>query len=70
MISLAGAALLVLFSQATLEAIFAIWAMNRFGFGPRTVGLTLFGLAAIVVVMQGGLVRRSSPGRGRALLPP
>lgn len=64
----AGAALLVLFSQATLETIFAIWAMNRFGFGPRTVGLTLFGLAAIVVVMQGGLVRMLAPRFGEVRL--
>jgi MFS transporter, DHA1 family, tetracycline resistance protein len=54
---IAAAALLVTIAQGILESIFAIWAMHQFGFGPRTVGLMLFGLAIVAVVMQGGLVR-------------
>lgn len=64
----AAAALLVTSSQGILESIFAIWALNRFGFGPRTVGIALFGAALVAVVMQGGLVRVLVPRLGEALL--
>jgi DHA1 family tetracycline resistance protein-like MFS transporter len=57
-------AFLVTCSQAILESIFAIWAMNRFGFGPRTVGVVLFCLALIPVAMQAGLVRVLAPMLG------
>jgi multidrug resistance protein len=57
-------AFLVTCSQAILESIFAIWAMNRFDFGPRTVGMVLFCLALIPVAMQGGLVRVLAPRLG------
>jgi MFS transporter, DHA1 family, tetracycline resistance protein len=58
------AGLLVTFSQATLESIVALWGLKRFGVGPRTIGYLLFGLAAITVVMQGGLVRVLAPRFG------
>jgi MFS family permease len=61
-------AFLVTCSQAILESIFAIWAMNRFGFGPRTVGVVLFCLALIPVAMQGGLVRVLAPRLGEVRL--
>jgi MFS transporter, DHA1 family, tetracycline resistance protein len=61
---LATAALLVTFSQAILESIFAIWALNKFGFGPRTVGLLMFCLACLAVLMQGGGVRMLVPRLG------
>jgi DHA1 family tetracycline resistance protein-like MFS transporter len=61
-------AFLVTCSQAILESIFAIWAMNRFGFGPRTVGLVLFCLALIPVAMQAGLVRVLAPRLGEVKL--
>lgn len=61
---LALATLLVTFSQSTLESIFAIWAMDRFHFGPRAVGLTLFVLAIVAVATQGGLVRQLAPRYG------
>ena len=64
----AGAALLVTFSQAILESIFAIWALHLFGFGPRTVGLMTFGLALIAVAMQGGLIRVLVPRLGEMRL--
>lgn len=56
---LAAAALLVIFAQSILESsgIFQIWAIHRFGFGPRTVGFLLFGVALPALIMQGGLVR-------------
>jgi MFS transporter, DHA1 family, tetracycline resistance protein len=60
----AAAALLVTIAQGILESIFAIWAMHQFGFGPRTVGLLLFGLAIVAVTMQGGLVRVLAPRIG------
>jgi MFS transporter, DHA1 family, tetracycline resistance protein len=65
---IATAALLVTFSQAILESIFAIWALNRFGFGPRTVGLLMFCLACLAVLMQGGGVRVLVPRLGEARL--
>src|SRR5580658_5316101 len=51
---LAGSTLAVTYSQSILESIFAIWALGRFGFGPRTVGFLLFGIALPALLMQGG----------------
>jgi MFS transporter, DHA1 family, tetracycline resistance protein len=66
--SIAAAALMVTFSQAILESIFAIWALNKFGFGPRTVGLLMFCLACLAVLMQGGGVRALVPRLGETRL--
>lgn len=66
--AVATAALLVTFSQAVLESIFAIWALNKFGFGPRTVGLLMFCLASLAVLMQGGGVRLLVPRLGELRL--
>jgi len=62
------AGVLVTFSQSTLESIVALWGLKRFGVGPRSIGLILFGLAAITVVMQGGLVRVLAPRFGEQRL--
>ncbi|MGH8231010.1 MAG: MFS transporter [Steroidobacteraceae bacterium] len=62
------AVLLVTFAQSTLESIFAIWAMNRYHVGPRSVGLTLFALAIVAVATQGALVRRLAPRVGERRL--
>jgi DHA1 family tetracycline resistance protein-like MFS transporter len=66
--SLTAAAFLFIASQAILESIFAIWSMNRFGAGPRTVGFVMFALAGFAVVMQGGLVRILAPRLGEVRL--
>jgi DHA1 family tetracycline resistance protein-like MFS transporter len=66
--AIATASFLVTCSQAIFESIFAIWALRKFGFGPRTVGLVLFGLAFIAVGVQGGLVRVLVPRLGEARL--
>ncbi|HTT02684.1 MAG TPA: MFS transporter [Steroidobacteraceae bacterium] len=66
--SIAGGALLVTCSQGILESIFVIWAYDRFGFGPRTVGLALFGVALLTVLMQGGMVRVLVPRLGESLI--
>ncbi len=58
------AGLLVTFAQATLESIYAVWAMNRFGAGPRTIGFSLLALALVAVSMQGGFVRQLVPRFG------
>jgi MFS family permease len=55
--AIAAASFLVTCSQSMFESIFAIWALNKYGFGPRTVGLVLFGLALLAVGTQGALVR-------------
>jgi MFS transporter, DHA1 family, tetracycline resistance protein len=60
--------LLVTFSQSTLESIFAIWAMDRYRVGPRTVGLALFALAIVAVGTQGGLMRILVPRLGETRL--
>ncbi|HEV2701148.1 MAG TPA: MFS transporter [Steroidobacteraceae bacterium] len=65
---IASAALLVTTSQGILESIFALWALNRFGAGPRTVGFALFGAALVAVIMQGGLVRVLAPRLGERRL--
>jgi MFS transporter, DHA1 family, tetracycline resistance protein len=62
------ATLLVTFALSTLESIFAIWAMNRFRIGPRTVGMALFALAIVAVATQGGLMRRLAPRYGETRL--
>lgn len=66
--AVAGSALLVTCAQGILEYIFAIWAFHRFGVGPRTVGLALFGVALLTVLMQGGFVRALAPRLGEAVL--
>lgn len=58
------AALLVAIAQAIFESIFALWALARFDYGPRTVGLLLLALAFIPVTVQGGLVRVIVPRFG------
>ena len=58
---LTAATLLVTFSQSTLDSTFAISAMQRYGLGPRTVGLAMLGLAIVAVLMQTAGVRRLVP---------
>jgi DHA1 family tetracycline resistance protein-like MFS transporter len=62
------AGLLVTFSQAALEAVLPLWALARFGLGPRSVGYMWFALALVAVTMQGGLVRRLAPRWGEQRL--
>ena len=64
---LAAATLIVTYSQSILESIFAIWALHRYGYGPRVVGFLLFAVALPALLMQGGLVRLLAPrlGEGR-----
>jgi MFS transporter, DHA1 family, tetracycline resistance protein len=64
---LAAATLIVTYSQSILESIFAIWALHRYGYGPRAVGFLLFAVALPALLMQGGLVRLLVPrlGEGR-----
>ncbi len=64
---LAAATLIVTYSQSILESIFAIWALHRYGYGPRAVGFLLFAVALPALIMQGGLVRLIVPrlGEGR-----
>jgi MFS transporter, DHA1 family, tetracycline resistance protein len=68
LLSIASAALLVTTAQGILESIFALWALTRFGAGPRTVSLALFGAALVAVIMQGGLVRVLAPRLGERRL--
>jgi MFS transporter, DHA1 family, tetracycline resistance protein len=63
-----AATLLVTYSQSILESIFAIWALHRYGFGPRTVGFLLFGIALPALIMQGAVVRVLAPRVGEARL--
>ena len=65
---LAAATLTVTYSQSILESIFAIWALHRYGFGPRAVGLLLFAVALPALLMQGGGVRVLAPRLGEVQL--
>jgi DHA1 family tetracycline resistance protein-like MFS transporter len=65
---IAGAALLVTTAQSILDSILGIWALNRFGYGPRTVGLLLFCVASLAVLTQGALVRILVPRLGEPKL--
>jgi DHA1 family tetracycline resistance protein-like MFS transporter len=65
---IAGAALLVTVAQSMLDSILGLWALDRFGFGPRTVGLLLFCVAVLAVLTQGGLVRVLVPRLGEPRL--
>lgn len=65
---LAAATLVVTYSQSILESIFAIFALYRYGFGPRTVGFLLFAVALPALVMQGGVVRALAPRLGEVRL--
>ena len=56
------------YSQSILESIVAIWALHKYGFGPRTVGFLLFGVALPALLMQGGAVRILAPWLGEARL--
>ncbi|HEY5019606.1 MAG TPA: MFS transporter [Steroidobacteraceae bacterium] len=56
--------LLVTFSQSTLDSTFAIWAMNRYHVGPRSVGLAMLALAIVAIGMQTVGVRRLVPRLG------
>jgi MFS transporter, DHA1 family, tetracycline resistance protein len=62
--AIVAASFLVTCSQAIFESIFAIWALRKFGLGPRSVGLVLFLLAVAAVAVQGGLVRVLVPRFG------
>jgi MFS family permease len=65
---LAAATLSVTYSQSILESIFAIWALHRYGYGPRVVGFLLFAVALPALLMQGGLVRLLVPRLGEGVL--
>jgi MFS family permease len=65
---LAAATLAVTFAQSLLESIFAIWALHRYGFGPRTVGFLLFSAALPALLVQGGAVRVLAPRLGEVRL--
>jgi len=52
------ATLLFTIAHAMLESILALWALDRFGFGPRQVGLLFLLIGGVLVVMQGGVVGR------------
>ena len=65
---IAGAALLVTVAQSMLDSIVGLWALNKYGFGPRTVGLLIFCVAVLAVLTQGALVRVLAPRLGEARL--
>ena len=64
----AAAALLVTTAQSMLDSILGLWALDRFGYGPRTVGLLIFCGAVLAVLTQGGLVRVLVPRLGECKL--
>jgi DHA1 family tetracycline resistance protein-like MFS transporter len=65
---IAAAALLVTIAQSILDSILGLWALDKYGFGPRTVGLLLFCVAILAVLTQGALVRVLVPRLGEPKL--
>lgn len=65
---IAAAALLVTSAQSMLDSILGIWALNRYGYGPRTFGVLMFGIAFFAIMTQGVLVRLLVPRLGEARL--
>ncbi len=64
----AAAALLVTSAQSILDSILGIWALNRYGYGPRTFGVLMFGIAFFAILTQGVLVRYLAPRLGESKL--
>lgn len=62
------AALLVTTAQSILDSILGLWALDKFGLGPRTVGLLIFCGAVLAVLTQGVLVRVLVPRLGEVRL--
>jgi MFS family permease len=56
--SLAAATLLFGTAHAMLESLLALWALHRFDFGPKQVGLLQLMIGFVLVAMQGGGVGR------------
>jgi DHA1 family tetracycline resistance protein-like MFS transporter len=65
---IAVAALLVTIAQSILDSILGLWALDKYGFGPRTVGLLIFCIAVLAVLTQGVLVRLLVPRLGECKL--
>jgi DHA1 family tetracycline resistance protein-like MFS transporter len=65
---IAVAALLVTIAQSILDSILGLWALDKYGFGPRTVGLLIFCVAVLAVLTQGALVRVLVPRLGECKL--
>lgn len=65
---IAGAALLVICAQSMLDSILGLWALGKFGLGPRSLGLLIFSIACLAVLMQGALVRVLVPRLGESRL--
>jgi len=63
-----GAALLVTSAQSMLDSILGIWALDKYGYGPRTFGVLMFGIAFFAIMTQGVLVRLLVPRLGEARL--
>ena len=53
---LAGVNFLLYFSHHVFSAIFVLYAMHRYGWGPREVGLLLAGVGVVDMVMQGVVI--------------
>ncbi len=51
-----GAALLFYTSMSLMESIFPLWANDRYGMGPRDIGVVFFVLGIISIFMQGGMI--------------
>lgn len=53
---LAGVNFLLYFAHHVFSAVFVLYAMHRYGWGPREVGILLAGVGVIDMVMQGMVV--------------
>jgi DHA1 family multidrug resistance protein-like MFS transporter len=53
-----GLALITSFGMANLESVFAYFASDKFGYGPREMGVLFFALGVVSVIVQGVAVGR------------
>lgn len=60
LLPLVAAALMFYVAMSTMESIFSLWANDRFGYGPRSIGVVFFVMGGIQALVQGALVGRLS----------
>lgn len=58
LLPLVAAALIFYVAMSIMESVFSLWANDRFGYGPRSIGVVFFVMGGIQAVVQGGLVGR------------
>ncbi len=64
LLGLASILLIYQLAHQVLQSVFVLYAGHRYGWGPRTVGITLMVVGIFGVLMQGFIVRRTAATLG------